>query len=54
MSMLLKLRLWTSILLGVLLIVLGADGSGILLGLVLGIALINVGIQQWREADLRY
>ena len=50
----LKIGLWTSILLGVLLIVLGGFGSAILLGLVLGIALINVGIQQWRNADLRY
>jgi membrane protein HdeD len=50
----LKIGLWTSILLGVLLIVLGGSGSAVLLGLVLGIALINAGIQQWREADLIY
>lgn len=49
--MYLKFGLWTSILLGALLIVLGAAGSAVLLGLVLGIALINVGIQQWRESD---
>jgi uncharacterized membrane protein HdeD (DUF308 family) len=49
--MYLKFGLWTSIVLGALLIVLGAAGSAVLLGLVLGIALINVGIQQWRESD---
>jgi uncharacterized membrane protein HdeD (DUF308 family) len=47
----LKFGLWTSIVLGALLIVLGAFGSAVLLGLVLGIALISAGIQQWREAD---
>ena len=50
----LKIGLWTSIVLGVLLIVLGGFGSAVLLGLVLGIALINAGLQQWRETDLRY
>lgn len=50
----LKFGLWTSIALGVLLIVMGGFGSAVLLGLVLGIALINAGLQQWREADLRY
>jgi len=50
----LKFGLWTSIALGVLLIVMGSFGSAVLLGLVLGIALINAGLQQWREADLRY
>ena len=49
-----KIGLWTSIALGVLLIVLGGFGSAVLLGLVLGIALISVGIQRWREADFRY
>ena len=49
--MYLKFGLWTSIVLGVLLIVLGSFGSAVLLGLVLGIALISVGIQQWRVAD---
>jgi uncharacterized membrane protein HdeD (DUF308 family) len=44
--------LWASIVLGALLIVMGAFGSAILLGMVLGIALINAGLQQWREADL--
>jgi len=47
-----KIGLWLSIVLGVLLIVMGAFGSAILLGLVLGIALINAGLQQWRAADL--
>ena len=47
-----KIGLWGSIVLGALLIVMGAFGSAILLGLVLGIALINAGLQQWREADL--
>jgi hypothetical protein len=36
----------------VLLIVMGAFGSAILLGLVLGIAMINAGLQQWRQGDL--
>jgi membrane protein HdeD len=36
----------------VLLVVTGAFGSSILLGLVLGVALINAGLQQWREANL--
>jgi len=39
--------------LGVLLIVLGSLGSAILLGLVLGVALIATGVQQWRQADRR-
>jgi hypothetical protein len=30
----------------------GAFGSAVLLGLFLGIALINAGLHQWREADL--
>jgi uncharacterized membrane protein HdeD (DUF308 family) len=50
--MLQKIGLWASIVLGVLLILMGAFGSAILLGLVLGIALINAGLQQWRHADL--
>ena len=49
-----KVALWTSILFGVLLIVLGGFGSAVLLGLVLGIVLINNGIQQWRETGIRY
>lgn len=47
-----RVGLWASIVLGVALIVMGAFGSAILLGLVLGVALIAVGLQQWREADL--
>jgi membrane protein HdeD len=46
-----KVGPWASILLGVLLILMGAFGSAVLLGLVLGIALISAGLQQWREAD---
>jgi membrane protein HdeD len=45
-----KIELWSSIVLGVLLIVLGAAGSAILLGMVLGVALISSGVQQWRFA----
>jgi len=47
-----KIALWVSIALGVLLIATGAFGSSIVLGVVLGVALINAGLQQWREADL--
>jgi uncharacterized membrane protein HdeD (DUF308 family) len=43
-----KIGLWSSIALGALLIVMGSLGSAILLGLVLGLALINAGFQQWR------
>ena len=46
----LKIGLWTSIVLGVLIIVLGSTGSAILLGFILGVALISNGIQQWRIA----
>jgi uncharacterized membrane protein HdeD (DUF308 family) len=49
--MLRKIGLWSSIVLGALLIVMGGLGSAILLGLVLGLALINAGLQQWRYAD---
>jgi len=45
---------WASIVLGALLIVMGAFGSAVLLGLVLGIALINAGLQQWQEADVAW
>jgi uncharacterized membrane protein HdeD (DUF308 family) len=45
-----KIGLWSSIVLGALLIVMGGLGSAILLGLVLGVALINAGLQQWRES----
>lgn len=43
-----KVELWLSIALGVLLIAMGSFGSAILLGIVLGVALISAGIQQWR------
>jgi len=46
-----KIGLWASIVLGVLLIATGAFGSAVLLSLVLGVALINLGLHQWREAD---
>jgi uncharacterized membrane protein HdeD (DUF308 family) len=45
-----KVELWSSIVLGVLLIVSGAAGSAILLGMILGIALISIGVQRWRLA----
>ena len=45
-----KIELWSSIVLGVLLIVLGGAGSAILLGMVLGVALISTGLQRWRVA----
>lgn len=46
-----KIELWSSIVLGVLLIVLGGTGSAILLGVVLGVALISIGLQYWRLAS---
>jgi uncharacterized membrane protein HdeD (DUF308 family) len=49
-----KVGAWASIVLGVLLILMGAFGSAVLLGLVLGIALISAGLQQWREADVTW
>jgi len=45
-----KIELWSSIGLGALLIVMGAAGSAVLLGVVLGVALISAGLQQWRLA----
>ena len=45
-----KIELWSSIVLGALLIISGATGSAILLGVVLGIAFISVGLQRWRMA----
>ena len=45
-----RIELWASIGLGVLLIVTGATGSAVLLGIVLGVALIGTGLQQWRLA----
>ena len=46
----LKIEHWLSIVFGVLLIVSGSSGSAVLVGAVLGIALIMAGIQQWRMA----
>jgi len=46
-----KIGLWASIVLGVLLILMGAFGSAVLLGLILGIALINAGLHQWRDSE---
>lgn len=43
-----KIELWLSIVFGALLIALGAAGSAMLLGVVLGITLIGIGLQQWR------
>jgi len=45
-----KIEVWSSIVLGALLIVSGGAGSAILLGVVLGIALISTGLQRWRMA----
>jgi uncharacterized membrane protein HdeD (DUF308 family) len=45
-----KIEQWAVIALGTLLIVLGAAGSAILLGVVLGVALISTGLQRWRLA----
>ncbi len=46
-----RLAPWTSIALGVLLILLGAAGSAVLLGVVLGVALIGSGLRQWPAAE---
>ncbi|MDX1592637.1 MAG: DUF308 domain-containing protein [Gammaproteobacteria bacterium] len=48
-----RLEPWISIALGVLLILMGAAGSALLLGIVLGVALIGSGLRQWRAADAR-
>ena len=45
-----RIELWSSIALGALLIILGSAGSAILLGVVLGVALISTGLQRWRLA----
>jgi membrane protein HdeD len=49
--MLRKIELWATIGLGILLILTGATGSAVLLGVVLGVALISAGLQRWRLAD---
>jgi len=46
-----KLTLWLLIAFGILLILLGATGSALFLGVVLGIALISSGVNQWRAAS---
>ena len=46
-----KVVMWSSIVLGVLLIFMGAAGSALLLGVILGVALISNGLQQWRLAS---
>ncbi len=46
-----RIESWSSIVLGVLLILMGAAGSALLLGIILGIALIGNGFQQWRLAN---
>jgi uncharacterized membrane protein HdeD (DUF308 family) len=46
-----RLELWLTIGLGVLLILLGAAGSALLLGIILGFALISIGWQRWRLAQ---
>ena len=43
-----KVVLWASIVLGAILILLGSFGSAVLLGFVLGVALIGAGLYQWR------
>jgi uncharacterized membrane protein HdeD (DUF308 family) len=45
-----KIELWSTIALGVLLIVMGAAGSALLLGIIFGVSLIGTGMQQWRMA----
>lgn len=45
-----KLEYWSIISLGVLLVLMGAAGSAVLLGIILGLALIGIGVQQWRVA----
>ena len=42
-----KVGLWASIVLGAILILLGSFGSAVLLGFVLGVALISAGLYQW-------
>ncbi|MCP5408721.1 MAG: DUF308 domain-containing protein [Chromatiaceae bacterium] len=48
--MLRRIEIWSSILLGALLIIMGGTGSALLLGVVLGVTLISTGLQQWRMA----
>jgi len=46
-----KVEMWLSIGIGAILILMGAAGSAVLLGAILGIALITRGLQQWRLAS---
>ena len=46
-----KLTLWCTIVLGALLVLMGAAGSALFLGIILGIALISSGANQWRLAS---
>ena len=48
-----RLLPWSGIALGALLIVMGAAGSAVLLGIVLGLALIGSGLRQWQAAGAR-
>ena len=48
-----KVVLWSSIVLGVFLILMGAAGSALLLGVILGVALISNGLQQWHMIGRR-
>lgn len=43
-----KVEMWLNIGIGAVLILMGAAGSAVLLGAILGIALIARGLQQWR------
>jgi len=47
-----KIELWSTIALGALLIVMGAAGSALLLGIIFGVSLIGTGMQQWRMANV--
>lgn len=46
-----RIELWSTIALGILLIVMGAAGSALLLGIIFGVSLIGTGMQQWRMAS---
>jgi uncharacterized membrane protein HdeD (DUF308 family) len=48
-----RLLPWSGIVLGALLILMGAAGSAVLLGIVLGVALIGSGLRQWQAAGAR-
>jgi hypothetical protein len=46
-----RIESWLTIGLGVLLIVMGASGSALLIGIILGLTLITTGWQRWRLAQ---